>query len=273
MRNVFRRHIALPTDHGAWVFIASPLLIGLFAGGRWSLASLLVILGALSAFLARQPVSIAIKVISGRRGQHDLPAAILWTALYAGLGLAAAAWLSQMGFAYLLLLAVPGLPVFAWHLWLVARRAERRQPGVEIVATGVLSLAAPAAFWAGRGLPDPAGWWLFVLCWLQSAASIVYAYARLEQRELKVVPDTAGKIRLAARALAYTSFNLLSVLAGSLLGWLPGWIFLPYAIQWSETVWGTLHPAVRVRPAVIGFRQLIVSALFTILFVLLWQVQ
>jgi hypothetical protein len=29
---IFVRHIALPQDHGSWVFLLSPLLIGLFAG-------------------------------------------------------------------------------------------------------------------------------------------------------------------------------------------------------------------------------------------------
>ena len=35
-----------------------------------------------------------------------------------------------------------------------------------------------------KGFPDPLGWLLFGLTWLQSAASIVYAYLRLAQREL-----------------------------------------------------------------------------------------
>ena len=51
------------------------------------------------------------------------------------------------------------------------------------------ALAAPAALWVGQGYPDPQGWFLFGLVWLQSAASIVYAYLRLEQRLLPAPPD------------------------------------------------------------------------------------
>ena len=77
------------------------------------------------------------------------------------LALAGGAALALQGFWYLLLLAIPALPVFGWHLWLVSRRRERRQPGVEIVGAGVLALAAPAAYWVGRGAPEPLGWWLW----------------------------------------------------------------------------------------------------------------
>lgn len=36
MSGLLRRHVALPPDHGSWGFLATPLLIGLFAGGRWT---------------------------------------------------------------------------------------------------------------------------------------------------------------------------------------------------------------------------------------------
>ena len=41
--SIFRRHIALPQDHGSWVFILSPLLIGIFAGGSFTASSLLLV--------------------------------------------------------------------------------------------------------------------------------------------------------------------------------------------------------------------------------------
>lgn len=268
----FRRHIALPTDHGSWVFLFSPLLIGLFAGQRWSSATFFLVLGAIAAFLIRQPVTVAVKVFSNRRARTDLPAAWFWIAVYAILGLIAAAGLAWHGFSYLLILAVPGVPVFAWHLWLVSRREERRQAGVEVVATGVLALSAPAAYWVGVGSLDPAGWWLALLSWLQSAASIVYAYLRLSQRELKALPDLPTRWRMARRALLYTTFNLLFSLVSNLAGILPLWTFLPFALQWLETLYGSLYrPAVGFKPTTIGIRQLIISTLFTVIFILVWR--
>ena len=170
------------------------------------------------------------------------------------------------------MLALPGIPVFVWHLYLVSRRAERRQPGVEIIGSGVLALSAPAAYWVGIGEPDPTGWWLFALTWLQSAASIVYAYLRLEQRELKETPARPTQIRMAARALLYTTFNVSVVIILSIQSRLPQYLFIPYALQWLETLWGTLNPAVGFKPTRIGLRQLAVSSLFTLLFILTWSV-
>jgi hypothetical protein len=268
---LFRRHVALPSDHGSWVFLFSPLLIGLFAGGRWTAASLTLVVAALAAFLIRQPATMLVKVYSGRRNPRELPAAWFWIGVYGLLALLALAALIAQGFAYLLVLALPGAPVFAWHLYLVSRRAERRQLGVELVATGVLALAAPAAYWVGIGRPDPLGWWLLVLVWLQSAASIVYAYLRLEQRTLEKIPSLNTRLRMGRRALLYTTFNLVAVSGLSLAGVLPSFLPLPYALQWAETIWGTLRPAVGVKPTAIGIRQLIVSTLFTILFIFNWR--
>jgi hypothetical protein len=168
-------------------------------------------------------------------------------------------------------LVAPAIPVYAWHLFLVSRRAERRQMGVEIAGSGVLALVAAAAMWAGRGQPDPRGWWLWGLVWFQSAASIVYTYLRLEQRSLPSVPNVAGRWRLGWRALACTTFSLLAVCTLSYRQVVPAWLFLPYLLQWLESLWGTLRPAIGARPARIGLRQLLVSSLFTALFILAWS--
>ena len=267
-----RRHIALPTDHGSWVFILSPMLIGLFAGGQFTSASLYLVIGAMAAFLIRQPVTTAIKAYSGRRSRSDLPAAFFWMILYGAIALAALVGLVLQGFAYLLVLALPGIPVFAWHLYLVSRRAERRQVGVEVVGSGVLALVAPAAYWVGVGYPNPLGWWLFLLTWFQSAASIVYAYLRLDQRQLRQIPDRQVLLRMARRALLYTSFNFMAVLILGIASVLPKLLFLPFTLQWVETLYGTFNPAIGYKPTAIGIRQLIVSTLFTILFIITWNI-
>jgi hypothetical protein len=268
--NLFLRHVALPSDHGSWVFLLSPLLIGLFAGNSWSLTAVFLVIASLAAFLIRQPVTIAVKVFSGRRGRRDLKAAWFWMGVYGLIGALAIVGLVWQGFAYLFILALPGIPVFAWHLYLVSKRAERRQIGVEVVGSGVLALAAPAGYWIGVGALDPIGWLLLALTWLQSAASIVYAYLRLEQRELDAAPDIRKRLIMGRRALIYTTFNLTLVVILSIFNIVPLLLSIPYALQWVETIWGTLKPAVGLRPTAIGFRQLLVSSLFTILFILTW---
>jgi hypothetical protein len=270
-KSIFRKQIFLPQDHGSWVFIFSPLLVGLFAGKSFSHASLYLVTAALAAFMIRQPVTIAVKAWSGRRAKDDLPAAFFWVTAYGCIALVTILGLVIEGFTYILYLAVPSIPVFAWHLWLVSKREERRQVNIEIVATGVLSLAAPAAYWVGMGHYDPTGWWLWILVWIQTAASIVYAYLRLEQREWTSIPNRWIRFRAGTRAYLYTSFNFASSFALSLLGTLPSLLFLPYLVQWVETIWGVDHPAVGWKPTRIGIRQLIVSVLWTILFIVTWR--
>jgi hypothetical protein len=229
------------------------------------------VIAAIAAFLIRQPITMAVKAYSGRRPKSDLPAAGLWIALYGLIILIGVAGLIRAGFVYLLLLAIPGASVFAWHLWLVSKREECRQVNVEIIATGVLSLAAPAAYWVGIGHYDPSGWWLWILVWLQTAASIVHAYLRLEQRELKQLPTRRDRWTMGFRAALYTSFNFVLVLLVGLVSILPRFLFVPYLVQWSETIWGIFHPAIKWKPVRIGTRQLIVSVLWTILFIVFWK--
>jgi hypothetical protein len=272
LRQYFRSHIALPSEHGSWVFLLSPLLIGVFAGNSFTISSIFLVVALLAAFLIRQPVIIAVKAYSGRRSRTELPVVRFWIAIYSLICFTALIGLFFNGYAYLLYLAIPGVPVFIWHLWLVSHRKERRQAGVEILGSGVLALSAPAAMWVGSGIADPTGWLLFLLTWFQSAASIVYAYLRLEQRELKSLPPVSTRWRMATRALLYTSFNLAIVTGTSLFGITPGLLFIPFALQWLETIHGTLHPAIGMKPTRIGLRQLAVSSLFTLLFILTWRV-
>src|SRR5215216_4202139 len=253
----FRKQIFLPQDHGSWVFILSPLLVGLFVGKHIGAASVFLVIAAIAVFLVRQPITMAVKAYSGRRARSDLPAVRFWILVYGIIILLALIGLIRAGFLYILFLAFPGAPVFGWHLWLVSKREERRQVNVEILATGVLAVAAPAAYWVGNGRCDPLGWWLWVLTWFQNAASIVYAYLRLEQREWNDVPARSVLWRAGALAFAYTTFNLVVSLGLGLAAVLPRFIFLPYLAQWLETLWGIFHPAVKWRPVRIGIRQLI----------------
>jgi hypothetical protein len=85
------------------------------------------------------------------------------------------------------------------------------------------------------------------------------------------VPARNELWRMGLRAFSYTTFNLALTLILGLLSILPRFIFIPYLVQWIETMWGIFHPAIGWKPARIGMRQLIVSTLWTILFILFWK--
>jgi len=271
-QKIFQRQIFITNEHGSWVFLLSPLFIGIFAGQSWSLDAVILVLGALVGFLIRHPITIAVKVLSGRRSKADLRPACGAILMYGFVGLLMVGGLVLRGLSYLLILAVPGIFVFIWYLYLVYNRAERGQMGIELVASGVLALSAPAGYWIGVGGLSGLGWWLWGLTWFQSAASIVYVYLQLVQREQKQIPSLKDRFRLGWRAALYSSFNLLAAILLSAAGIIPTWIFAPYLLQWGETFRGIYNPAVGVKPTRIGIRQLIVSSLFTALFILTWRI-
>ena len=244
--------------------------MGLAAGGL-GLASVALVVALLAAFLVRQPVTLAVKALSGRRPRSELPNAAFWLVVYAVFGLSGGATLVILGYGFLLWLALPAAPVFAWHLWLVSRRAERRQVAVEIAGAGVLALAAPAALWVGKGQVDPGGWLLWGLAWMQVAGTILYAYMRLEQRALPHLPTLRQSLGLGRNALLY---NLAALALVGGLSWaqlVPQGLEWAYLIQPLEVVWGLWHPATGMKPKIIGMRQGIVSLLFTAVFILLWN--
>jgi hypothetical protein len=78
---------------------------------------------------------------------------------------------------------------------------------------------------------------------------------------------------MGQRALAYTSFNVLFTFVLGLLNWLPRFLYAPFLVQWTETLWGITHPATGWRPTRIGIRQLIVSVLWTVLFIVFWRLE
>jgi hypothetical protein len=268
--HLWQKHIALPAEHGAWVFLFSPLLIGAFVAGRFEWATLVLVAAALGGFLARQPLTIAVKAYSGRRPKHELAPAWFWLLLYSTIAAAASLGLILLGHSIVIWLVLPALPVLAWYLWLISKRSERRQMTVEILAGGILALSAPAAYWIGLGGYHPTGWLLWGLCWLQTAGSIIYVYLRLQQRRLSSMPAGSMRWQMGRPALGFNTAVVVIVAATAASGLLSMWLVLPFALQLAETIWGTWKPAVKVKPTVIGVRQLIVSSLFTLLFILAW---
>jgi len=220
-QKIFQRQIFITNEHGSWVFLLSPLLIGIFAGQSWSLDAVILVMGALVGFLIRHPITIAVKVLSGRRSKADLRPAGWAILIYSLVGVLMVGGLVLRGLSYLLILAVPGIFVFVWHLYLVYN---------------------------------------------------LYVYLQLAQREQKQIPSVKDRFRLGWRAALYSSFNLLTAILLSTAGVIPTWIFTPYLLQWSETFRGIYNPALGVKPTKIGIRQLIISSLFTLLFILAWRI-
>ena len=270
LRRILKRGVAWPSDHGTWAFFLSPLIIGLVAAGTWRRASLYLVVAAFSGFLLRQPTTTLVKIASRRRGPQDLAAALFWSSAYLGAALLHLVGLYLTGYGFVLILAIPGIIVFCWYLALVARRDERRQKGVEIVGAGVLALSAPAAYWIGLEWMEPRGWMLWLLCWIFSAMSIIHVYGRLDKRRMSAASGLLLR-RPGRRAWAANTTLLALVVALSAFFAAPTLLPLPFLLQWAESAQAAFSVTPPSRAAAIGIRQLVVSALFTALFILIWR--
>jgi hypothetical protein len=263
---IWKKHYAIPAEHGAWIWWIGPFGLGVAAAGNFKPDLILLAIAALAAYLARHPASLLIKVQSGRRSQDDRVPALFWAGVYSALSLATLFVLILAGHTRLISLALPGLLVFAWHMLLVRRQSDRGQPGIEIVVAGVLALTGPAAYWVAGGDSTQTAWILWGLSWFQSAASIVHIYLRLSHRKMNAPPSNPW--RMGARSLAYHSFNFLGSTALAIIGWIPLFAPAAFGLMLIDALEAVMRPAIGIRPTAIGLRQLAASSVFFLLLIL-----
>lgn len=267
--SLFRKHIALPQQHGSWALWLGPYVIGIGVGGAFKIELIWLTLASLGGFLLLQPLTILIKVIAGRKPQTDLAPSIFWSILYSLLALISLYRLLITDHYYILFLALAAFPVLVWQLILVMRREERRQMGIELVGSGVLALAAPAAYWIAKDGMNLTGWLLWILCWIQSAGAIVYIYLRLEHRRLTEIPNAPDRFTMAKRALLYNTFNVVAVITLVAFGYIPTLVVIPFIAMLLEVIYGSLlKPGIGAKPVVIGVRQVVITVIFATLIIM-----
>jgi len=270
--SLFRKHIALPQQHGSWALWLGPYIIGIGVGGVFKIELIWLTLASLGGFLLLQPLTTLIKVIAGRKPQTDLAPSIFWSILYSLLALLTLTQLLITNHFFILYLALAALPVLVWQLILVARREERGQMGIELVGAGVLALAAPAAYWTAKDGMNLTGWLLWILCWAQSSGAVVYIYLRLEHRRLTEMPNAQDRFTMAKRALLYNTFNVVAVIALAAFTLIPPLVVIPFIAMLLEVIYGALiKPGIGAKPVTIGVRQVIITIIFAALTILTYR--
>ncbi len=250
----FFKIYVLPPEHGGWFLLLGPFLFGALAAAQPHAALFALLAFSLIIYITRQPLTILVKALSGRRAKSDARPALI---ALSGTGALAALLLGILlarGYTFLLWLGIPAALVMAWQLWLVIQRDER-QLGVELVGAGMLALAAPAAYWVSVDAMTPTGWQLWLLAWLYAASAIVYVYLRLKQRRLKEMPSRAEQWRAGRRTLLYIGATIL--IAAALAFWrlIPAPTPFILTLAGAHFVYGITHPCVGVKPVRIGLEQ------------------
>lgn len=243
------KSIALPPEHGSWGFLFEPILLGLLIAPSW--AGLGIALGVTGAFLARQPVKIALVDWQRRKRYARTRAAEKFAAVYSLLSLAGFALAAVLvGFDPLLpfLLGIPlGIVVILSYA-----RNQGRALFPELAGATALALSATSIALAGGK-----NWELALVLWAVQTArnipSILFIRARL--RLDKGQPTNLLPARLA-NALAVVGVVLLVIFSvGPILS------LAAISILALRALRGLSASRQQVRVAVIGMLELFYGVL------------
>jgi hypothetical protein len=242
--------IVVPAEHGAWGFLAEPLLLGLLVAP--SRPAGLLALVAIAAFLARQPLRLLAGDILRRRAY---PRTRWAAAFFVGFALVAAFFFvlaahhASSGFWLPLALAAP---LFAIQL---AHDARNRGRALTAELSGAAAAGALATAIALASGWDPAAAWpLWALMAARSVPSVLYVRARLLLARRGSRPTAAVHAAHLAALAAGTSL--------ALAGRAPRLAVVALAALSLRSVHG-LSPRRRpVRPQVVGLQEVAHGAFF-----------
>lgn len=240
-------------------------MIGVAAAGQVRPTLLAVTLGAFAAFCVRQPLTLWIK--SWRLSSHaqDRGVAMFWIAVYSGVCALVAALLLIDGNARVLLLAIPALPIFAWHFYLVAQANERRQMLRDVLASLALALAGTAAYWSCGGNDRVTAALVWLLPGLHSSASVVHMFLRLEQRRWADAGALSRRLLLGTGPIAHHGGNVAVVILLCATGNISIMAVLAFVVCLIEGALSVVKPQIGHTPKQLGMRQLAISTVFSIL--------
>lgn len=225
-----RIEVPVPREHGAWVMLSLPLVLGAATGPRGVSGAIgLLVVTTLAVFLAQDLIR--------RRVRGRLPAgAMRWLAGYAAAAVAAGfgllALLPPAGRVGLVVLGGVGGAIFAVLLWALARpggkRFDRSVVG-ELLAVPALTLTGPAAAVVATGELGAGAWTVWALSVAYFGSGMLFVKMLLDgwkrgRRGLGV--RTAP---LAVGTVAWHSLVLAGLVAVSLIGLDGAWPWLPLA--------------------------------------------
>jgi hypothetical protein len=266
----------VPDDHGAYVMLLFPLVVGIVVGIAKNspanhipiLAFVFLSLLLLAAFFAHAPLEVVFKPNVNDRARHR---AQTWLVIYG------------------IILAVCGISLLlAWQLWgilwlalpalvplvvdLISRKSRKqRSLGVRLTGIGGLVLSAPAGYYVATGKLDTLALGLWAVNLIYYGSSLFYVRVWFEARRLEkvrkpgqtLVPDWLLKI-----TLIYHSLGLLLFVGLALWGILPWTALLAFAPLGFKLGMALRRPPINIPIKQVGLFELSQSLVFTFLLIL-----
>ena len=243
-------HLAIPQQHGAWAFLAVPLLVGFVVVG-WSWLGALFAVAWVLAYPASYYLGRAV-VVRWRRGNwsrlarrelRDATPWIVMAAIPALVLLVMRPWLAWVGVALAL----------AWgvSVWLT-RTGHERGASNDLLLVTQASLAVPLMWGIVNDSPRlgvgvdgaAAAWWAALICLLFFTGSVLHVKSLIREADDR-------RWALASRVYALACLGT---------AWISPWLLLPFGAAAIRAF--AVPPG--AKPAVIGAVETVVSALVVI---------
>lgn len=251
----------IPPEKGGWIWWLGPLVIGIAAAPSITPDILVVTLGIFAGFCIRQPVALYVK---NRRRRRDVAVSRqcqISIALHASLGVCAGLVLLLRGHAEILLLLPLAAPVILWDIVLVYDRRDRHHLARDLCAAGVLSLAGPAAYLSCNGNDPSTAILLPLLPGLQSTASVLHMFLRLEQRRWGTAGTLTYRLRRGLLPWLHHATNAILAIGLAFGGWAPPAAAIALLLPLLEASWAIVYPQIGHSPKKLGLRQLAISSM------------
>ena len=274
--------LRMPTEHGAWGILWVPFFCAAAIAGNWNLPLLLCAVCLLSLFLLRgsieahraggarwsvafAPVHVALAAVAGGTSAALILAYDRWQLLLAGLA-AAVLYLLQRA-------------LVAGH---TPARGEKRNLAAGLVGVALLTMTAPVAWIAARGLLDATAVELWLLCLLFYTGGVLYVkyrvrsillhrtFDRLDERLEFAWPVLVYHLLLAAFLGSWLALNLQPGAGPSaaLRATLLGLAFAPAVLRAGALLFQLGRRFAIPR---LGWTEIAYSAVFTVLVILAYR--
>lgn len=253
-----RKKFKLPKEHGAWAMLYVPFAVGVIVAGSFPVRALLLALTVTFVFISRPSMHAWWR--ARRQGQADKESL---RALIVCIGLGIACGLPMLLIDKLFGL-IPLGAASALLLAINAEQAARREDRAfanEIMAILGLTLTAPTAYYAVRGVWDAKAVCLWAMCALFFASSVFYVRLRVYSVNQRRERERARVWRGCA---LYHSFLLVSLVALALTGNLRVFALIAFAPALARSFWHLFAPGGRLNLKKIGVLEIVYSVVFLI---------
>jgi hypothetical protein len=230
LEHLKRYRVIFPAEHGSWSLMIVPFLTGAGVAAAVGAADgyavggvVLCLLAVLALFLARQPLTLWMRIARGKGPASRLQEARFWTLLLALVGAGAGTGLLVLGRWPLLWLAIPAAAVLTVTLAIQTIKGPRLLV-TELVGVVGLALGAPAAYVSAAGRLDDTAWLVWGLAALHNVISVLYVRLRIDHQHGRATE------RQSAWVIAAHILSLLAVVALAAIGWLPWPVGLAMAL-------------------------------------------